>query len=53
MAKYGDALGWGVQSKIARRLGVSRSTICRDYKIIIANMNRERVCPLCGYRTRL
>ena len=40
----------GVQSDIAKRLGVHRSTVHRDIWALIAEANTRRVCPLCGTR---
>jgi hypothetical protein len=39
--------GWvaGVQSQIAEHLGVHKSTICRDLKVIMPLMDE---CPTCG-----
>jgi hypothetical protein len=39
--------GRGVQATIARRLGVNRSTICRDVRAILAELNGGP-CPFCG-----
>jgi hypothetical protein len=38
-------LGWGVQSRIARDLGVHRATVCRDIAAILYN---HAPCPRCG-----
>ena len=38
----------GVQSKLAENLGVHRSTICRDVRIIKAEYRAACRCPLCG-----
>jgi hypothetical protein len=47
-----DQLGYGhgVQVVIARRLGVSPSTISRDVAAILAAPQR---CPRCGYERRV
>ena len=39
--------GWkyGVQSLIAAHLGVSRATICRDFRVVFPLCN---TCPTCG-----
>ena len=34
-------LDWGVQSRIAEQLGVSRATICRDIKAISEPLRRN------------
>jgi len=37
--------GWGYQARIARELGVSRATVCRD----VAWLHAESLpCPNCG-----
>lgn len=41
----GVGLGWGVQAALARALGVSRSTICRDFAILFRD---HCSCPICG-----
>lgn len=41
---------WGLQTRIARRLGVSRSTICRDFQAIMALCRQGKPCPLCGHK---
>jgi hypothetical protein len=38
----------GAQSELAAMLGVSRSTISRDVKALLAEVNTGRPCPLCG-----
>lgn len=38
----------GVQSELAAVLGVHRSTVCRDIKALLAEVNAGRPCPLCG-----
>ncbi|GEM_PF-1968971 len=49
-----SVLNHGAQAKIARKLGVSRSTICRDVQAILASWHEEehkrKPCPLCGHR---
>ena len=52
MANLGDPLAWGSRARIARQLGVSRSTICRDFQYILVRMREGKTCPLCG-RLRL
>lgn len=46
MRHYG--LDRGSQTAIARCLGVSRSTVCRDVRAILAEMNEGGPCPICG-----
>jgi uncharacterized Fe-S radical SAM superfamily protein PflX len=46
-----DGSGWsifgrGSQTQLAQMLGVNRSTICRDLKVIMAR-NRLEACPTC------
>jgi hypothetical protein len=46
-----DGSGWsifsrGSQTELAKMLGVNRSTICRDLKVIMAR-NRLVACPTC------
>jgi DNA invertase Pin-like site-specific DNA recombinase len=46
-----DGSGWsifsrGSQTELAKMLGVNRSTICRDLKVIMAR-NRMVACPTC------
>lgn len=36
------------QIEIARELGVSKATICRDVAALAEEAQRERVCPVCG-----
>jgi hypothetical protein len=36
---------WGTQARLARELGVSRSTICRDVAFLL---RESRPCPCCG-----
>jgi hypothetical protein len=43
LVEYG--LGPGVQARIARELGVSNATICRDMKALVYN---RAPCPCCG-----
>jgi hypothetical protein len=43
LVRYG--LSRGVQSRVARELGVSRSVVCRD---IQALMSVHAWCPFCG-----
>ncbi len=38
----------GFQAAQARRLGVHRSTISRDVKLITRHMAQAKPCPLCG-----
>jgi len=40
----------GVQSDIAKRFGVHRSTVHRDLWPLLAEANARRMCPLCGTR---
>ena len=49
------ALAWefglarrGSRSRIARAIGVHRSTVSKDIKAILAEMNEARDCPACG-----
>ena len=47
-----DGSGWsifgrGSQTQLAQMLGVNRSTICRDLKVIMAR-NRMVACPTCA-----
>ena len=39
---------YGIQSKIAERLGVSRSTVSRDFKAFKAFSRERKKCPVCG-----
>jgi hypothetical protein len=48
-----DGSGWsifgrGSQTQLAQMLGVNRSTICRDLKVIMAR-NRFVACPTCDH----
>jgi hypothetical protein len=43
----GRALEPGIQSRIAKQLGVDRSVICRDIQRIKAERGAQ-VCPQCG-----
>jgi hypothetical protein len=43
LRRYG--LSHGVQSRVARELGVSRSVVCRDMQAL---MNSHASCPFCG-----
>lgn len=43
--------GW--QTEAARAIGVHRSVITRDMRAIVAELNREGKCPLCGSRVRV
>ncbi len=48
-----DLLLAGVsQSEIARRLGVHRSTICRDVLALCEQAQRTERCPVCGQTYR-
>ncbi len=38
----------GFQAAQARRLGVHRSTVCRDVQLITRHMAQAQPCPLCG-----
>ncbi len=38
----------GFQAAQARRLGVHRSTVCRDIKQLERQLARLKPCPLCG-----
>jgi hypothetical protein len=44
-------LARGVLARIARELGLSRSTICRDRRALLARLN-FRPCPHCGWPVR-
>lgn len=46
----GGLWGYGVQAHVARELGVSPSTICRDIKIILRRFHLRDECPGCGSR---
>lgn len=51
MAKCRAPLGFltrGFQTELAVALGVHRSTVCRDIKALLAEVNAGRPCPLCG-----
>ena len=51
LRKYRGPRGFltrGVQTELAAALGVHRSTICRDIKALLAEVNAGRPCPLCG-----
>jgi hypothetical protein len=39
---------WGIHSSIALALDVSRSTVHRDVKTILARQRAGRSCPACG-----
>jgi aspartyl-tRNA synthetase len=39
----------GIQSKIAKRLGVSRSTISRDFQAFKSYGREHGKCPVCGH----
>lgn len=43
----------GVQAKLARTLGVHRSTICRDIAALLAEAASSRRCPCCGHHIAL
>jgi hypothetical protein len=45
--EYGG-LHYGVQASIARQLGVSEATICRDLRAILTPTRDRRRCPFCG-----
>jgi hypothetical protein len=47
----GGLLGWGIQAEIARRLGVHRSTVCRDLQAAIRRSGELGLCPLCERKT--
>lgn len=38
LSRYG-LLTWGVQTKIARQLGINKSTVCRDIAALLGNKN--------------
>jgi DNA-binding NarL/FixJ family response regulator len=40
------------QVEIAQRLGVSRSTIYRDKRLLFGRVVHEGLCPVCGHRFR-
>lgn len=40
----------GCQAAIARELGVSRSTVCRDVAALFEEARKGDVCPFCGAR---
>ena len=40
------------QSEIARRLGVHRSTVCRDIKSLFDTLHEWKNCPVCGHEFR-
>lgn len=44
---YPSIFAYGLQADIARKLGVSPSTICRDIQKILDELNWG-YCPLCG-----
>ncbi|MBI3966634.1 MAG: HTH domain-containing protein [Chloroflexi bacterium] len=39
----------GAQARLAKRLGVSRSTICRDVEALLDATRAGRPCPCCGH----
>jgi hypothetical protein len=41
----------GTQARLARQLGVSRSTVCRDMKRIFAEARARGRCPFCQTRS--
>ena len=47
----GGFLGWGIQAEIARRLGVDRSTVCRDMQRSLREVQALQPCPSCGRET--
>jgi hypothetical protein len=50
LLKYGrDGLArHGLQARVARELGVSPGTICRDVQAMMEDSRRARACPACG-----
>lgn len=42
--------GWQAQAAVA--LGVHRSTITRDVEALLAPLNRDKPCPMCGHPSR-
>lgn len=44
----GGLWGYGVQSYVARELGVSPATISRDMRIILKRFRQRNECPGCG-----
>ena len=44
--------GWGIQSEVARRLGVHRSTVSRDVRHGLLGALALRPCWGCGRATR-
>jgi len=42
--------GWQAQAAVA--LGVHRSTITRDVEALLAPLNRDEPCPMCGHPSR-
>jgi hypothetical protein len=47
---HAGILDWGIQSRIARTLGVHRSTVSRAMKQIMAQAREGQPCPVCGNR---
>lgn len=46
---YGSLFDHGLRTKIARELGVHRSTISRDIKALVEMASPWKPCPLCGH----
>jgi hypothetical protein len=47
LREYAGA-GRGLQARIARELGVSPGTICRDVRFVHNEWRRAHLCPVCG-----
>jgi hypothetical protein len=47
-ARGGGLLEWGTQEELARSMGVSRSVITRDVKLILSIMHEPGRCAHCG-----
>lgn len=41
--------GYGAQAKIARELGVHKTTISRDFRVLLVKIEPGEPCPLCGH----
>jgi hypothetical protein len=50
MLKYVRLPTRGLQARIARELGISRSTVCRDIAAMEEEVRRGLPCRLCGTR---
>ena len=42
----------GVQTVIARRFGIHRSTVSRDRQVFLADYQPGKTCPVCGCTAR-